>query len=96
MGLAKIKSFYHKLDRGNTHSPKDAKGSRGNIYVLIREVEPGAPVLAPTDLPVDDGGGFDAGFDCRESEPCRRNGTFDGFCSSLFVLLVVVVVVAGV
>lgn len=63
--------------------------------VLIRDVEPGAPVLAPTDLPVDDGGGFDAGFDCRESEPCRRNGTFDGFCSSLFVLLVVVVV-AGV
>lgn len=62
---------------------------------MIRDVEPGAPVLAPTDLPADDGGGFDAGFDCRESEPCRRNGTFDGFCSSLFVLLVVVVV-AGV
>lgn len=66
------------------------------VGVLIRDVEPGAPVLAPTDLPDDGGGGFDAGFDCRESEPCRRNGTFDGFCSSLFVLLVVVVVVAGV
>lgn len=52
--------------------------------VLIRDVELGAPDLAPADLPA---GGFDGGFRC-ESEPCRRNGTFDGLVSSLFELLV--------
>lgn len=61
---------------------------RDNIYVLIREVElgpPAAPVLAPADLPV---GRFDGGF-WFGSEPCRRSGTFVGFCWSLFTLLLV-------
>lgn len=76
-------SFYHKLD-GVYPYTKRCEGSRGNIYVLIRDVELGAPDLAPADLPA---GGFDGGFRC-ESEPCRRNGTFDGLVSSLFELLV--------
>lgn len=56
-------------------------------------MELGVFVLVFIDLSVDDGGGFDVGFDCREFEFCRRNGIFDGFCFFLFVLLVVVVVV---